>query len=218
MKVAIVMPLATQQGGSELMLEHLLHANRRNPQVEYTLAFLEEGPMVEEAEALGYRVRVFAAGRLRQLQRYTRTVLALAVWLRRERVQVVMSWMAKAHLYAAPAACLTGTPAVWWQHGMPNIPEPHWMDRWATRLPARAVFCPSRACQQAQQAISPPRPTWVIYTTVDLERFNPERLPNPTEARSKLGLPIQAPIIEIVARLQRWKGVHVLLEAAARVV
>jgi glycosyltransferase involved in cell wall biosynthesis len=214
MKAAIVMPLAHQRGGAELMLLHLLRADRENSQVKYTLAFLEEGPLVEEAEALGYQVRVIAVGRLRQLTRYVQGVLALAAWLRRERVGVVMSWMAKAHLYAAPAACLAGTPSVWWQHG---VPESHWLDRLATRLPAGAVFCCSNASQQAQQALSPSRPARVIYPAVDLERFDPERLPAPTEARSRIGLPAQVPLVGILARLQRWKGLFVFLEAAARV-
>jgi glycosyltransferase involved in cell wall biosynthesis len=213
-KVAIVMPLAQQRGGAELALQHLLLANRRAPRVEYTLAFLEEGPMADEAEALGYQVRVFAAGRLRQLHRYIQTVVALATWLRRERVQMTLSWMAKAHLYAAPATRLAGSPAVWYQHG---IPEAGWLDRWATRLPARAVFCCSLAAQEAQQRLSPPRPTRVIYPAVDLERFDPERLPTPAEARVKLDLPTHGPLIGILARLQWWKGLHVFLEAAARV-
>ncbi len=214
MKVAIVMTLAHQRGGAELALQHLLRANRRASRVEYTLGFLEEGPMVDEAEALGYRVRVFEAGRLRQLQRYARTVLSLAAWLRREQVQMTLSWMSKAHLYAAPAARLAGSPAVWWQHG---VPEAGWLDLCATRLPARAVFCCSIAAQQAQQQLSPPRPTWVIYPAVDLERFDPERLPTPAEARVQLGLPTHGPLIGILARLQRWKGLHVFLESAARV-
>ena len=86
MKVAIIHPRAQQRGGAELMLLHLVRANRRSPavpHVEYTLAFMDKGPMAEEAEVLGYRVRVFRAGRLRQLHRYTRTVLGLAAWLRR---------------------------------------------------------------------------------------------------------------------------------------
>jgi len=52
---------------------------------------------------------------------------------------------------------------------------------------------------------------------VDLERFIPERLPSPTQARSKLGLPIRGPLVGILARFQRWKGLDVFLEAAARV-
>ena len=214
MKVAIVMPLAQQLGGAELALQHLLRANRRAPRVEYTLAFLEEGPMAEEAETLGYQVRVFAAGRLRQSQRYIQTVVALATWLRRERVQMTLSWMTKAHLYAAPAARLLGSPSVWWQWG---IPESGWLDRWATRLPARAVICCSNAAQQAQQQLSPLRPTRVIYPAVELDRFDPERLPTPAEARVELNLPAHGPLIGILARFERWKGLHVFLEAAVHV-
>ncbi len=86
MKVAVVMPLATQRSEAELALEDLLHANRCGPQADYLLALLEEEHMADEAGALGYRVRTFAAGLLRQPQRYTRTVLAMAARFRHERV------------------------------------------------------------------------------------------------------------------------------------
>ncbi len=92
------------------------------------------------------------------------------------------------------------------------------MNRWATRLPARAVFCCSKAAQNSQQALFPPRPTWLVYPAVDFEHVNPERLPTLAEARLKLGLPTQGPVIGTVARLERWKEVHVFLETAARVV
>jgi len=215
MKVAIIMPLAEQRGGAELMLMHLLRANRVGPQVEYHLAFLEEGPLVDETVALGYPVQVFPAGQIRQVHRQLSTVWALKQWMQRERVDVAMSWMSKAHLYAGPAARMVGIPSVWWQH---NIPDGHWLGRWATLISAKRVFCCSQAAQQAQQKLKPKRATSVIYPAVDLRRLNPALLPCPIEARRMLGLPEKGPIIGVVSRLQRSKGVHVFLDAAAEVV
>ena len=214
MRVAIVMPLAEQRGGAELMLMHLLRANRHGPGADYRVAFLEDGPLADEVRALGYPVQVFPAGQLRDLPRFLAVTRRLRQWFKRERVQLVLSWMSKAHLYAGPAAALAGVPAVWWQHG---IPGGHWMDRTAARLPAREVFCSSNAVQAAQRRVRPARDTSVIYPAVDLERFHPARLPTPGQARRQLGLPPAGPLVGIVCRLQHGKGVHVFLDAAAQV-
>lgn len=212
MKVAIVMPLAEQRGGAELMLIHLLQANRCSGEVDYRIAFLEDGPLVGEAAARGYPAQVFPAGRLRQGHRYLSALIRLGRWMRREKADAVMSWMAKAHLYAGPAAWSAGIPAVWWQHGMP---EGGRLDRLTVRLPAQAVFCCSHTVRAVQERMRPARSMQVINPAVDLGRFDASRLPSVPEARRSLDLPTDRPVIGMVARLQRWKGVHVFLEAAA---
>ena len=53
----------------------------------------------------------------------------------------------------------------------------------------------------------------VVYPGAELERFNAATLPDPAVARRNLGLPPTGPLIGIIGRLQRWKGMHVLIEA-----
>lgn len=196
------------------MLLHLLQESRQAADIRYSVAFLEHGPLADEVRALGYPVRVFPAGKLRQISRYMRTVARLFAWIRRERADLVLSWMSKAHLYAGPAAYAAGVGAVWYQHG---IARPGRLEKSYGLIPARAVICPSRAAMAAQMEVTPKLPAAVIYPSVDLDRFNPDRLPPMQEARRELGLPADKKIVGIVARLQRWKGVHVFLQAAETV-
>lgn len=213
------MPLAEQRGGAELMLLHLLRAQcdpaGGAPGIEYCVAFLEDGPMVEEVRALGVEATVVPAGRLSQPDRLLASHRALHRWFRRRRAGLAMSWMPKAHLYAAPAALLAGIPTVWWQHTIPD--RRHRMTRYATTLPARAVLCCSAASAAAQQRIRPGRRCRVVYPAVDLGRFDRDALPGVKDARVALGLDPEARWIGFVGRLQRWKGVHVFVDAAARV-
>jgi glycosyltransferase involved in cell wall biosynthesis len=107
---------------------------------------------------------------------------------------------------------MAGLHALWSQHGLPNG---HWVDRLATRLPAAEIFACSEAAKAAQLRLRPRRPVRVIYPAVDLDRFSGLKLRDQRTMRRRLGLPEEALVVGIVARLQRWKGVHLVLDAAA---
>ena len=214
MKVAILMPLAEQRGGAEQLLRLFLRHAPGAPD-DWPLVFFETGPLVDEARALGFPVQVIRAGRLRQLVRYLHTVRRLARWFRQEGIALVLSWMGKAHLYGGVAARLAGVPAVWFQHGIPA--QDSWMDRWITRVPAVGVLACSEAAAAAQRRLRPVRPVAVVHPAAELTAFEPDRLPAPMEARRQLGLPESGPLIGMVGRLQRWKGMHTLVQAMPRI-
>ena len=214
MNVLLVMPRATQRGGAEQLLDILLqHTPAHGP--DFTVVFLEDGPLVQEYRKAGRAVEVIEAGRLRQLSRYIATVVKLKHLIGERKIDLVFSWMAKAHLYAGIAASWAGVQAAWYQHGNPSPTS--LMDRLITLVPAAKVIACSKHTAAAQEELWPRRETSVVYPCADTTRFDPETLPSPREAREMLGLPTDGPLIGIVGRLQRWKGIHVFVEAMDRV-
>ncbi|MEH2289964.1 glycosyltransferase family 4 protein [Nostoc sp.] len=214
MKVIIVMPLAEQRGGGEMMLWDLVQQGR-NAGVEWLVIFLENGPMVEQVKSLGIDARVVESGRLRQIHRFIGAVLRIAAIARRERADIIVNWMWITHISGGLAAMLAGLPAVWYQLEVPS--DKTWLVRIATFIPARAIITLSQDGKQAQAEIWPHRATSLVYPGVALDRFEPNTLPSPEEARRKLGLPLHGPLIGIVGRLQRWKGMHVLVQAMPKI-
>lgn len=205
------MPVATQRGGAELTLLHALrHAG---PGVRYLVVFLEEGPLVRIAGDLGADTAVITAGRVRDLRRVGATVRRLRRLLQQWKPDVVVSWMPKAHVYLALAGRGLSYPTLWFQHGLPSPSDP--LDRLIALLPADGIFAPSEMVATAQRAVRPSRKTYVAYPGVeldDLPRLDPRR-----PRLASLNIPVDAPVVGLVARLQRWKGVHVLVEAFPRV-
>jgi glycosyltransferase involved in cell wall biosynthesis len=214
MKIAIIMPVGEQRGGGEMMLIDLMQQGH-NSDIKWLVIFLEDGPMVKQIQDLGIDVRVVPSGRLRQPHRFIATVGNITSLVRLEQVSVVVGWMSKAHLYGSPASALANRPSLWYQLGVPA--NDNWMDRIATILPGRGVVTLSKVGQEAQVRLWPKRPTPLVYPGVALERFDASIMPSPTEVRRKLGLPLNSPLIGIVGRLQRWKGMHVLVEAMPKV-
>jgi glycosyltransferase involved in cell wall biosynthesis len=210
------MPAATQRGGAEMALLHLL---RELPlqSAEIAVAFLEDGPMTTATRAAGAATYVLNAGHLRQIGRYTGTVLKLRSIIKIERPNIVFSWMPKGHLYAAPAARMCGVPVLWFQMGFPVKHNPSLIDRALYAMPTDGVIsCGSRGTE-LQREVTPRVPVRCVNLAVDVEKFNSNVLPSPSAARAELGLPSVGPIVGIVARLERWKGVHTLINAAPQV-
>ena len=91
-----------------------------------------------------------------------------------------------------------------------------WMDRLSAALPTAGIFACSGTAALAQQKISPQRPVVVCYPAWDLAHLENARLKGPAYWRAQLGLPAQAPIVGMVARMERWKGIDVFIKAVAR--
>ena len=218
LRLGVVMPLATRLGGAETMLLRLL-TGASSGRVAYHLALLEDGPFAAELEAKAASLTVLPAGHLRQVGRTLATSLRLAAWRRARSLDGVLSWMAKAHLYAGPAALLGGCTdrTVWFLHGILQPPGSV-LDRAVLALPCREVWCGSRVNERSyRMAARRPRPTRLIYPAVDTDVFDPQRLPAVPEARRQLGLDPLRPCVGMVARLERWKGCHTFLQAAVEV-
>ncbi len=210
LRAGIVMPLAEQRGGAELALVHYLAGVERPRRRETFVCYLQEGPLAQWSSAAGFPTAVIPSGRLREPWSALRCIYGLSRWLKENGIRVVVSWMPKAHLYAGPAAVLVGVPSMWWQHG---VPRNGGLDLAVTLLPARRVLACSQAAARAQRKVFGQRAELLtIYPPVDVEQLG--RMGTVQQSRAALGLPGDRLIVGIVARLQRWKGVHIFLEAA----
>lgn len=209
----VVSSWATRDGGAEQMLWAL--AREIDPRERrLTVVFLEDGPFRAEIAQLGHATAVVRAGRLRDVRRFGRTVRDLHGLLERLRPDVVVAWSAKAHLYVSPAAAAAGLAGrlVWWQH---MIPDGGWLDRVATRLPARAVGCSSEAGRRAQRRLGP-LPAFVVHPGVSAHVMAVGERPGArTAARTRFGMPDTAFVVAVVGRLDRWKRQDAVLRAIA---
>ena len=73
--IGIVMPLASQQGGAEALLQHFLRHGEHS--YKYVCAFLEDGPLATEVRALGYDTTVFPTTHLSHVSNYLKTLRSL---------------------------------------------------------------------------------------------------------------------------------------------
>ena len=209
LRVLVVMPLGEQLGGGEMMFRQLME-HGRGQGIEWIAVFTKDGPMVEETRAHGVETHLIEAGRIRDVGRRIGAVRRIAALARERQVSLVFGWMVSSQLLAGPAAWLADIPAAWYQVGLPS---PDWMDRFATFCRARGIVVLSKDVAAAQARISPTRPQHLVYPGASLEKFDAVRAESLAALRARFNLPANGPLIGIVGRLQRWKGMHTLVAA-----
>ena len=209
LRVLVVMPLGEQLGGGEMMFRQLME-HGRGQGIEWIAVFTKDGPMVEETRGFGVETHLIAAGRIRAVGRRIGAIRRIAALARERQVSLVFGWMVSSQLLAGPAAWLADIPAAWYQVGLPS---PDWMDRFATFCRARGIVVLSKDVAAAQARVRPLRPLHLVYPGASLEKFETVRAQGPATLRARFRLPATGPLIGIVGRLQRWKGMHTLIAA-----
>jgi glycosyltransferase involved in cell wall biosynthesis len=174
--------------------------------VQPTVVFLRDGEWRRDLESAGIPTTVVDSGRLREPHRMATAAVKLARVLSTRRPHVLVNWSAKTHLYGALARAVSGVDCrvVWWQH---NIPQPQWLDRLATLVPADAIGCSSRAAAERQSRVAPRRRVFVVHPGVMSPSLNGTLQREPSADNDV--------VVGLIGRVQPWKGQDRLLRAIA---
>ena len=212
-RITVVMPSASPTGGAEEAFWQLIKSDAA-AKVRWQSIFLEAGPLVQQVKSFVDESITVSCGRTREVWKWWKAASQISAYAKSFGSDLILGWMTKGHVYGGLAAWRAGIPAAWFQMG---IPEGGFLDRASRSLPASTVFTCSEFVAELQRAAQPKANVVPVSLGVDLTRFDLSQLPSPIEAQQQLGLPSQGPIIGIVGRLQRWKGMHVLIDAMPKI-
>jgi len=134
----------------------------------------------------------------------------IARTLRATRADVIYTNSMKAHILGGAAARRAGIPCVMYFHDLPEG-----LALQTLRVVSRAGSRARMACSCIVRDAIAVGQTTVVYPPIDLDRF--AQLPARAEARAKLGIPGDGPLVVLVGRINRWKGHDRFLRVAARV-
>ncbi len=198
---------AAERGGAEAVLRTLLGGLDRS-RVRPVVCCLRPGPFEAKLRRIdGLDVVTAPVRGFRHAGDGWRAVRRMRGLVRERGVEVVHANGIAAHVYAGLAARLEGVPAVfhlhdrlaggWSGQGIVNA--------FARRVPAAAIVTPSRFLADGLAAAR----ARVVVIPNGVEE-------PPADARQDRE-DATAPTVVWCGRLQRWKGAHVFLDAAARV-
>lgn len=145
------------------------------------------------------------------------TIFRTAMWIRRHRLQVLLTNMDKELRFAGIAAKLVGGCAVFPRRGIDYPLKNRLHYRLSYNWLAQALIANSQATKQALLRNAPwlePDRIHVIYNGIDPAPF---LSPPDRSLRQEWGIPDAHPVIGFVGQLDPRKGIDTLLEAFAQV-
>ena len=151
-------------------------------------------------------------------------VLKLAGWLRASQPDIVQTWMYHADLLGGFAARLAvGSKIIWNIRHSTFDPDMGMSTRlirrasaWLSSLiPTTIVACAQSAAQYHTELGYARNKMLVIPNGVDTDRFRPDAQAN-RDVRQKLGIPVSAPVVGLVARFHPQKDHQTFVEAAGQ--
>jgi glycosyltransferase involved in cell wall biosynthesis len=219
MKLTVVDQAGSRAGGAEeTLFAFFRHAPRT---LEPRAVLFEDGHFAHRLREAGVPTTIVelpeAIASVRRERLPIRSALALpavaarlAEALRENGTEVVYTNSMKAHVIGGAAARRAGVPCVMYFHDLPEG-----LALQALRLVAIAGSKARMACSGIVRDTIAVGATTVIYPPIDLARF--AVLPPRAEARAKLGVPDDGPLVVLVGRINRWKGHDRFLRVAARI-
>ncbi len=186
-------------GAERICLALCEELQRRGHRV--TLLCKQTGDMPEIARSTGIETKTPAiSGKLNLL-----SPIRIAAIAREVKADVIHTHLSTAGLWGTLAGRITGTPVVAHVHAMNS--------RQCYQFADRIITCSAGVSRHlVSQGVSPEL-IRVAYNGIDLRRF--ENIPEGTELRLLLGLPISSPVVGCVAHLSAKKGQEYLIRAIA---
>lgn len=203
-----------ERAGAERMLYYLLSYLDRK-RFTPVVAFLADGPFVEEVASLGVEVlRLGNPGRLRSRKARRLAVERVQEVIQDEKPDIVHANGEKMSVYGGRAAAAAGIPSIAWLHDSPGAGGlGGWLAQVAlSKTPNDAIVTCARwlaadfGRKLGMEAVC-------IPNGIELDAL-PSHSPAVDQIRQELRWP-EGPIVGHFTRLQKWKGTEVFIQAAA---
>jgi glycosyltransferase involved in cell wall biosynthesis len=204
-------------GGQEVVMLDIV---RTLPRERYELfaATLVDGPLTAALRGLGVTTEVLPQHRIRQPLRFARALGAIRRIIERERIDVVHCNGDTLLVYGALAALGSRVPCVWHVYepvGKSGSAFVSFVYRVQRQLRADWTIFGTAAVRDSYVADYPRLGGYTpIMPGVDVDALNQGA--DAAAGRRKLGIPDGAPVLLVIARLQRSKGQRELIEAVSR--
>lgn len=206
----LVVHAGNMWGGLERTLETLAQAERLCPALQPTFALAFDGAFAANLRTLGVPPVILGEVRLRRPDLALLARRRLAALLDELRPDVVLIPAAWAHAVFASVVRRARIPLALWIHDI--LTGTPWLERLAARVQPDLLICNSAFTLERARQVFPAAAARVLYCPLTFDTPAPARAP----VRTALHTTDAAVVFTNVARMERYKGQSLLIDALTR--
>ncbi len=210
----LVVHSGNMYGGVERVLETLARAPALGADIDPSFALCFEGQLSTSLQALGQSPDMLGEVRISRPKQVLRARKRLGALLGTRPFDVVVTQSSWAHAIFAPAVRRHRVPLVMWVHD--TLTGKPWLEKLAGRYAPDLLVCNSLYSQRAATSVFPTTPSTMIRCPLILEDGHETAGDTRTEVRRRQGVAEGTLVIVSVARMEPYKGHHMLIEALAQ--
>ncbi len=206
-------------GGTERQFVNLVRGLRGTPYRVHLACFRAQGELLEELRADGLPIMEMAMPSLCSSAAAAQ-LAGLVRYLRRQRIDIVHTTGLYPNIFGICAAWLARTPvriASVRDMGQMWSPRQKWLQRIACRR-AHAVVTNAEAIAVRLRGEGYDAARLAVIKNGTISRADPRPAPSRPAVRRELGIPADAPVVVMVCRLDRLKGIEDFVTAAVAVI
>jgi glycosyltransferase involved in cell wall biosynthesis len=205
----------SEKGGAEIVILNIIqHIDKQKFSPIVVSLNSGDGRLVNEIRDMGVEVLAFPFRSLRFLPVTFLRVLKLAIFLKKNNIDLVFANGAHNHIYGRLAALLARKKTIWYVMAIlsPKIMQNGLIGSLALLLNADIYIGDSDAVTESIRRIYPSCNSHTVHHGIDINRFNEKNIRH--DIRKEFGISPDVPLISIIGRLQPWKGQDYFIKAA----
>ncbi|HEY3329590.1 MAG TPA: glycosyltransferase family 4 protein [Capsulimonadaceae bacterium] len=233
MKTVLYVDHTAKLGGGEIAIFDLICALDKST-VKPIVVLASSGPLVDKFRQSDIETHVLplspsvvdvrkdslgvkSAGRLRAVGHIAKYALTLARWAKSNHVDLIHTNSLKSDIYGGLAGRLAGIPVIW--HIRDSISSSYLpsivakLFRWLTAVVPNAVVTNSESTLKCLELPRTKRAA-VVYSGITPPPSGTEAEPSNVDSLASASNPA---VVTLVGRIAEWKGQHIFIEAAAKV-
>jgi len=199
-------------GGIETVLATLARNRSAAPDLHQHFAVCFEGRLATELVGTGASVEILGPVRASRPWTWAAARRKLGRILSREAFDVVACHGSWVHATFGSTISKTAARLVLWLHG--PVTGRHWLERWAAWAPPHLAIANSWFTARESRGIPSGTPIHVLYSPVESPASG--RPDDRAQTRASLAAGNSTTVILSAARMEAWKGQHVLITALGK--
>jgi L-malate glycosyltransferase len=201
---------AIEMGGAEYSLYYLIKY-LDTQSINMVLMVPPKSKLATMAESLNTSVTYNDLNSPKEILRFLRNIVSIKRFIKKNNINIIYCNTYRTIIYGVFLKLITNCKVIWHVRDYYK----NYFLKFIYAIFSSRIICISKSISEQFSRLFSNKIS-IVYNGVDLEYYNPEKVPG--NLKEELDITQDKILVGMVGRIDRWKGIHLLIEAGAYII